>query len=179
MDGGGGLAIAKLGACACRPGLRYGYSHRNMHCDSSTTFPGFVFIYLLGQTSMWGLIHGIFLLWAVRDPFGFRRLKKTGRIRYAHIICVAMAVVLPLVAPCALLRDGYINTATPSQVCVGRSFSVTYYALILPVSFIVGLTSCLLSLFFWTLFKVYIYLTMRPLACDNYQGSGVTLTLQH
>ena len=117
-------------------------------------FPGFVLIYSLGQISMWGLIRGTFLLRAVRDPLGFRRLKESGDIRYAHIISVAVAVALPLVGPCALLGDGYIVTSAPSQACVGQSFSVTYYTFVLPISFIVGLTSCLLLLFFWTLFKV-------------------------
>ena len=115
---------------------------------------GFIFNYSLEQIPLWGTIHAIFLLWAVMDPLGFRQFKKLGKLRYAHIISVILAVVVPLIGPCVLLRDGYVVTSFPSLACVGRNLDVTYYTIILPASLIVATTSCLLLLFFWTIFKV-------------------------
>ena len=98
----------------------------------------------------------IFLLWAVLDPFGFDQAKKLGKLGYAHIISVVLAVVVPLIGPCALLRDGYVVTSFPSLVCVGRNLDVTYYTIILPMSLIAATMSYLLLLFFWTILKVHI-----------------------
>ena len=118
-------------------------------------FLGFVFNYNIQQIPLWGLIHAVFLVWVVRDPFGYRRSVKNGRMRYAHIISVVLAVVIPLFGPCILLRDGYVVTSFPSLVCVGRNLDVTYYTIILPVCLIAATMSSLLLVFFWTMFKVH------------------------
>ena len=111
---------------------------------------------------MWGMIHAFFLLWVVMDPLGFRQFKELGKLRYAHIISVVLAVVVPLIGPCVLLRDGYVNTSFPSLACSGRSLNLIYYAIILPSSFIGATMSCLLLLFFWIIFKVCIILASKP-----------------
>ena len=106
------------------------------------------------QICMWAALHATFLFWAARYPISYRKLRISGRIRYAHIISVLLAVVLPLLGPCVLLKEGFISTATPPLLCAGRNFDFVYYAIILPVSFLVGITSCLLVILFWTLIKV-------------------------
>jgi hypothetical protein len=136
------------------------------------SYTGFVFSYSLEQISLWSLLHASFLLWAVRDPIGFRLFKKVGRMGYAHIISVVLVVLIPLIGPCLLLRDGYIVTSFPSFACVGRNLDVIYFAIILPVSLFTGVTSSLLVVFFWTLFKVnligHIILLCSQMHCCSY-----------
>jgi hypothetical protein len=105
---------------------------------------------------MWALLHAFFLNWAVRFPVSYRQLRTSVRIRYAHIISVVLAVTLPLVSPCVILKDGYLTVASEALFCVGRNFDLNYYAVILPASLLIGMTLFLLVFLFWTLFKVFI-----------------------
>ena len=104
------------------------------------------------------LVHAILLVWVVRDPFGLRRFKKDGKMRYVHTTTVVLAAVLPLVGSCMLLRDGYVVTFFPALACVGRNLDMAFYAFTLPLSLVVGTVSSILLIFFWTLFKVRLLL---------------------
>jgi hypothetical protein len=115
---------------------------------------GFAFNYILVQISVWTVLHAIFLFYGVAFPYSFRKLRNSGRIRYAHIISVILAVLLPAIGPCVLLRDGYVIISTPTLTCVGRNLDITYYGVILPISILTCITSCLLVLLFWSIFKV-------------------------
>ena len=85
---------------------------------------------------MWGLLHAVFLFWAVVFPFSYRSLKLSGRIRYTHIFCVVLAVIVPLPAALAHLKDGYVINFTPTLVCTGRSEDYNFYTVVLPLSII-------------------------------------------
>jgi hypothetical protein len=113
-------------------------------------------MYTTQQIYMWALLHAFFLNWAVRFPVSYRQLRTSVRIRYAHIISVVLAVTLPLVSPCVILKDGYLTVASEALFCVGRNFDLNYYAVILPASLLIGMTLFLLVFLFWTLFKVFI-----------------------
>jgi hypothetical protein len=103
---------------------------------------------------MWALLHAFFLNWAIRFPASYRQLRTSVRIRYAHIISVVLAVMLPLVGPCVILKDGHLVLGSAMLFCIGRNFDFNYYAVILPTSLFVGMTLFLLVFLFWTIFKV-------------------------
>ena len=103
---------------------------------------------------MWIFLHSIFLFWAVVFPFNYRQLRISRRIRYAHIISVVLAVVVPLPAALVHLKDGHIAYYTPTILCQGRNRDYAYYTFVLPVSIIMCITSCLLVVIIWTIFKV-------------------------
>lgn len=113
-----------------------------------------VFIYCLEQTAIWAMLHAIFLFWSLRYPFKYRELKISERIRYAHIISVIVAIVVPLFPALINLKGGYVLTSIPSLACVGRSTEYIYYTIILPVSVILAILISLLALIVWTIFKV-------------------------
>ena len=115
---------------------------------------GFLFTYAMEQIPMWVLLHTVFLFWAVVFPFSYRSLKISGRIRYAHIFCVVLAVIIPLPAALVHLKDGYNSPNTPTLVCAGRNGDYTYYTFVLPVSIIQCAISCLLVVIIWTIFNV-------------------------
>ena len=106
---------------------------------------------------MWGGLHAVFLLWAVLFPFSYRRLRTSGRMRYAHIISIILAVIIPLPAGLIHLGDGYSPTFSPVIVCAGRNRDYTYYTFVLPMSIIMCIASCLLLVIAWTIFKVMHY----------------------
>ena len=111
---------------------------------------------------MWIFLHGIFLFWAVVFPFNYRHLRISGRIRYAHIISVVLAVVVPLPAALVHLKDGHIAFISPTLLCRGRNEDYAYYTFVLPVSIIMCITSCLLVVIIWTIFKVIIIINLYP-----------------
>ena len=114
-----------------------------------------VFNYCLMQFSLWAAIQALFTFWSVVYPFGFRQLKLSGRIRYAHIISIVLAVVIPL--PAAVIHlggDGVMNITSSVIPCLGNNTDYTFYSFILPVSIIMIFTMCSLLFIIWTLFKV-------------------------
>ena len=115
---------------------------------------GLAYSYCLEQASVWAFLHGIFLFWAVVLPFNYRQLRISGRIRYAHIISVVLAVIIPLPAALVHLKDGHIAYYTPTLLCQARNRDYGYYTFVLPVSIIMCITSCLLVVIIWTIFKV-------------------------
>ena len=115
---------------------------------------GFLFTYCIEQICMWELLHAVFLFWAVVFPFSYRSLKLSGRIRYTHIFCVVLAVIVPLPAALAHLKDGYVINFTPTLVCTGRSEDYNFYTVVLPLSIILCVMLCLLVVIIWTIFNV-------------------------
>ena len=113
-----------------------------------------VFTYCLQQAIMLAVVHAIFLFWGINFPFSYRQLQVSGRIRYAHITSAVIVLILPLLSALVPLRDGYVSLYNPKLACVGRNTNITYYTFILPNTIFVGITSCLLLLTFWTVFKV-------------------------
>ena len=118
---------------------------------------GVIFAYGIMQLSLWVIIHTMSLFWAVRWPYSFRRVKVAGRLRYVHALSIALALLLPATT-LIQLKDGYIATAYPTLVCIGRDTSTIYYFLVMPLSIILAVTSILKVLIFWILLKVcYFY----------------------
>ena len=126
----------------------------NLIVFSMTHFIGFVLYYCVMQCTVWSAIHFIFMFWSIEFPFSYRQLKISGRIRYAHVGSVVLAILIPLPAGLIHLKDGYIDSLIPAIGCVGFRFDFNYYIMILPLSVLVAITTCLLVLIIWTLFKV-------------------------
>ena len=102
------------------------------------------------------LLFAAILVWGVRHPFSYRNLKVTGRIRYAHVICVTLAVLIPLLASLVTLTEGYrINDDSP-YVCSVGSLEFAYYSLIFPISILQAVTTFMLVVIFWTIFKEFV-----------------------
>ena len=117
---------------------------------------GIWLIYSLDQICILAVLHTGFLYWSVAFPISYRQFKISERIRYTHIICVVLAVVIPI--PCGLvpLKDGFIGVGEPT-VCGGRSLDYSFYTLVIPISITIAITSCFLVLIIWTIFKVHKY----------------------
>lgn len=123
---------------------------------NSLHFAGFAGSYFGWQITIWMLLFTVVLVWGVRHPFSYRKLKALGRVRYAHIICVTLAVFGPLPSSLVILVDGYSITNENPYTCVGRSLDFSYYAFLFPVSIMQACTTFILVVIFWTLFKEFV-----------------------
>ncbi len=103
---------------------------------------------------VWTALHIAFLFWGVSFPFSYRQLTISGRIHYAHIISVLLALLLPLPGALVPLKEGFVITHYPTIACIGRNADYNYYLLILPICIILGVTSCLATLRFCIAVKV-------------------------
>ena len=122
----------------------------------TVSFLGFITTYCFCQISILVFIFILFLFWSVAYPFSYRRLKILGMHRRAHIISVILALTLPLLPSLVHLKYGYFLPTTPPHICFGRNKTINFYMIILPQSIILGISTCLLVVIFWTIFKVLI-----------------------
>ena len=111
-------------------------------------------MYSLEQICILAVLNVVFLYWSVAFPISYRLFKISGRVLYVHITCVVSAVVIPIPGGLIHLKDDFIFLANPAIACVGRNPDYNFYLFILPISIALAMTSCLLVLSIWTIFKV-------------------------
>ena len=115
---------------------------------------GIMNVYELIQITLLVAFHSFGLFWSIVFPFHYRRFKLEKKIKYVHITTLVLFLVLPLFPALLHLIDGYsigIDTFNP---CNGRNRAVTYTTTALPISIMLAITSSLMIIIFWTIFKV-------------------------
>ena len=117
---------------------------------------GMAFIYFVVQFDVLGTMQAFFLLWSVKYPFNFRYMKRTGKMRYAHITGVLLVVFGPLLGPFLLLIDGYVISVTdsPYLAAFGRNRDHFFFTFTLPATISLAATTILLDFMFWTILQV-------------------------
>jgi hypothetical protein len=103
---------------------------------------------------MWGALLSIFLYWGVAFPINFRQLKRTGKTVYIHITSVIVTVVVPLPLTLVHIKGGLVVITTPPIVCYGRNSDYSVYTFVLPLAMTLAVMTFLLTLTFWTIFRV-------------------------
>ena len=119
-------------------------------------YAGIANSYLLVQITLWGTFHALGLCWGIVFPFHYRRFKIEGRIKYIHVITVVLGLVLPAISALVPLIDGYTITPSPIDRCVGRNEIIIFFTTILPISVLMAVSSSVLIILFWIIFKVNI-----------------------
>ena len=123
-------------------------------CSECTVAAGAVVNYCFVNLALWGSLLAAFLYWSVGHPFSFRQLKVTGRIRYAHITCILLSLIIPLPSAFAPLIDGSVFTTSLVLPCLALNADYVYSTVILPINILLGIQVVLLVLIIWILFKV-------------------------
>ena len=103
---------------------------------------GILHTYLIVQISLWILFHALGIL------------KAQGKLKYAHISSVVIAIILPLVPALLPLIDGYSIVLSSFDVCFGRNVALTYFTLVLPFSILIAFATTILIAMFWKIVKV-------------------------
>lgn len=75
-------------------------------------------------------------------------------MRHLHVAIVVSAFIVPLPSALINFKDGFLGAEYPVPLCVGRNSDITYYFLTLPQSVFIGLSSAVLALVLWLIFKV-------------------------
>ena len=126
---------------------------------------GIVLLYCLLQVSIWWLFHTSALLWKVKFPFHARSFQKSGKVKYIHITCVWIGILIPLIPVIANMVGfahevqsnpdlqernvtfasgglGFVIIRFPPVLCYGYNGSLTFYASVLPIIIVlfIGLT---------------------------------------
>ena len=100
------------------------------------------------------VLYMAFLMLAVAHPIVFRKLKVSGRIHYLHATSFASAVLLPLPSGLVFFKDGFKAFEYPVFFCFGRNTDHVYFAVVLPMSILLGTATNILAILFWILAKV-------------------------
>ena len=118
------------------------------------------FIYFVVQFDVLGTTQAFFLLWSVKYPVNFRYMKRTGKMRYAHIISVLIVLFGPLLGPFILLIDGYHISVTdsPYLAAFGRNRDHFFIMFTVPACISLAATTILLDFMFWTILQVQLAL---------------------
>jgi hypothetical protein len=83
-------------------------------------------------------------------------MKRTGKMRYAHITGVLLVVFGPLLGPFLLLIDGYLISVTdsPYLAAFGRNRDHFFFTFTVPATISLAATTILLDFMFWTILQV-------------------------
>ena len=121
-----------------------------------------MYSYCFVNFTVWASLQAAFLYWSVGHPFSFRQLKVTGRIRYAHIISILLALIIPLPSAFSPIIDGSIFVTSLVLPCLPQNVDYIYFTFILPISILLAMELVVLVLIIWVLFKVRHSCTQKP-----------------
>ncbi len=134
-------------------------------------YAGFVFYYGLIQITLWWLFHIATLFWIFRFPLHFRSFQKLKRIKYIHITCVILGLVVPILPIVVTAGDhamdvkrndslaiphgfGFGMTNFPPVLCAGLDSDASFYSLVLPILVLTEIGMTLLVFAFWDVRRV-------------------------
>ena len=83
-------------------------------------------------------------------------MKKEKKTKYFHITTILLALLYPTLPALFNLHDGYVMADTPTTICFGRSSTVTFFGLILPLSVLIAVATTALIITFWKILKVHL-----------------------
>ena len=125
---------------------------------------GVVFYYGLLQLLTWWICHVAVLFWKIKFPFRARSLDQSNRTKYIHIACILISLFLPLLPILVTIVNnldeprlgtvGFTMTRFPPLLCTSIDSNATFYALVLPVIFIMDTGLALLIIMLWVIHKV-------------------------
>jgi hypothetical protein len=113
-----------------------------------------VFSYVAMQLPFLVLVNSVVIFWGLAFPFSYRKQVMTGETWRVHLAIVLTALILPLPFAGVHLKDGFVGVEYPTTVCLGRNIDINYISFILPQSIMICISTILLILIFWTIFKV-------------------------
>ena len=128
-----------------------------------------LFYYALLQLAVFWLSHVLALFWGLAFPFHARRYKKQQKVKYVHLTCIVLGILIPFIpiiatasqyahgkSPAQAVKGGlgFGMTSLPSVLCNGIDSDTTFYSLILPIIVIIMIGMTILVLVFCIIHKV-------------------------
>lgn len=115
---------------------------------------GVMNVYLAQEMAYWLLFYALGVFWATAFPFKYKMAKANGRIKPVCILTVIIGILIPLPS-FLLILDGYYSTNIyHNGYLTAKNPRLYYLTSILHFSVIVAITTSLLIIIFWIVFKV-------------------------
>ena len=96
------------------------------------------------------MFHLFMVFWAVFWPFKYNYWKKSGYLKYIHVVMVLTALILPSVPVIICFKlDGYVLYFLIRPDCVARNSQAAFYSHVVPLILAVVVGLYLLVLIFW------------------------------
>ena len=141
---------------------------------------GILFIYMLCQLALWWLFHTVSLFWKIMFPFHARSFNMSGKVKYIHITCVIVGILLPLLPIITLMAKfavdirkqnenstsqikndlflsgglGFRSSRFPAILCTGNDHDVIFYTVVLPIDIILASGCTILISVLWSVHSV-------------------------
>ena len=110
---------------------------------------------------LYWLLHLIHLFLKFVFPFSIRRIDTKQWKRGFHVGEVILVNVVTSIAPiCVLTASKYYPYGYPPNLCIPNA-SLTFYTILVPITIILCVGTCLILLMFWRLQLVSFYLAVR------------------
>ena len=113
-----------------------------------------IFFVVMLVTCMWLSQTSIFF-WGISWPIHHQFYKKTGKMRYVHIIAMTFCVLLSLIPVLAMqFSEGYGVSIIAYYHCESRGANETFYAVILMICIMLSIGVLMLIIIIWKLADV-------------------------
>ena len=141
-------------------------SNCNVSCYNTA---GAVYYYVLLQLAVFWFCNVSVLFWKIRFPFHSRSFQVTNRVKYVHVIVVALSISVPFIPVIATMSQsaygksaagaakdglGFGVIRSPPIFCLGTNADTTFYSLVLPIIAILMVGMVMLITIFWIIHKV-------------------------
>ena len=132
-------------------------------------------VYSTLAAAIWWFMLTISLFWKLWFPFNARRRESKHQIKYIHISCILIGILVPFIPIIALMSNysiqlksnpsnttfvsgglGFASVRSPPVPCNGNSKEVIFYTNILPADIMLAVGITLIILIFWLVHKVCI-----------------------
>ena len=114
---------------------------------------GTVLNYLSFHISYSMLFYTVFLLWSTVFPFHYREAKISGRVKRSFIAALVTSFIAPTTC-LFVLKDGYFSAFYLFDPCTPQNPTDFYIAVTLHQSLLLWVTTSLLVIIMWKIFKV-------------------------
>ena len=118
------------------------------------------------------------LFWKVLFPFHSRSVEMSGKVKYIHIACVIIGILLPFVPIINSMSKfamdvreraengtsshqlflsgglGFFSSRFPAILCTGSDQDAVFYSVVLPLDIILAVGCTLLLIIFWSVHRV-------------------------
>ena len=106
---------------------------------------GAVLYYAAIQLLFWWLWHAIAVFWAVKWPFRAKKFNTSRKLKYLHISIILAGLLVPMIPVLSVgLKGGFTITTSPPILCTGVDVHSNFWAVILPISIILGIGTTVL-----------------------------------
>lgn len=126
--------------------------------DNSTFFcnlQGAVLYYIALQQALLWNFHTAAVLWTIKFPLAAKSFEAKNYTKYVHLMMLALAITLPFICVIVVFATGGCRLSRfPNIICLARKPDVTFYAFVLPLSFLTAAGMSMIATIFWILYHI-------------------------